>query len=81
MSDPDVQRETDLLTLVKILEAAPVGGLSIEDISVEVAKRKDSWTYRTINDLLCGLGGKVQHEKIRLKSGKVTKYQLRSPQR
>ena len=79
MSDEEL-RQADIATLTKILEASPAGGMSIDDIQIAVGRIGESWTYRTINNLLCDLGNRIKHEKVRLKSGKITKYQLRSPQ-
>ncbi len=71
-------RQDDLLTLIRILAEAPMGGRSIAEIQEATTARGDTWSFRTINDLLCGLVDRVKHEKVRVKSGKVTKYQLRS---
>ena len=35
------------------------------------------WSLHTINKVLCALGGKVQHQKVRESRRKVTKYQLK----
>ena len=80
MSDSEKPtRQDDMITLIRILSDAPTGGLSIAEIQEKTKALCDTWSYRTINDLLCGLGSsKIQHEKVRTKTGKVTKYQLRS---
>ena len=79
MSDPEIpDRESDLRTLRVILAGAPEDGFSIAEIAVEITKRNDSWTYRTINALLCELGHAIRHEKIKSNRGKVTTYRLRN---
>lgn len=76
-SKPDHQ--DDLIRLIRILADGPMAGLSIEMIQGMTTATGETWSFRTINSLLCDLGNsRVKHEKIRTKSGKVTMYQLRS---
>lgn len=78
MNDTIPSLRDDYSRLIMILAAAPHGGISLDEIQ-QATITGEKWSLRTINDLLCGLGNNmVAHEKIRTKSGKVTKYSLRS---
>lgn len=71
-------REDDLSRLTDILAEVLPGGLSIEQIQ-QATNSGESWSFRTINSLLCELGNsRVSHEKVKSPRGKVTIYTLRS---
>lgn len=70
-------RADDFSRLMGILRDAPPCGLSMEEIQ-KTTEAGEKWSYRTINDLLVGLGSRVKCEKIRTKQGKVAKYTMRS---
>lgn len=67
----------DLIRILRILEGAPIGGMSIDDIQQVTKDSSDPWSYRTINGLLCALGHQITHEKVRIKTGKVTRFKLK----
>ena len=66
----------DYARLLGILADAPPEGLSIEDIQ-HVTNSGETWSFRTINSLLCGLGSRISHEKTRIKNVKATRYKLK----
>ena len=68
----------DYARLLGILADAPSEGLSIEDIQ-RVTNSGETWSFRTINSLLCGLGSQITHEKSRIKNVKATRYKLKRP--
>jgi hypothetical protein len=71
-------RQDDCLRMLEILASAPAGGLSIAEIQVVTTRTGETWSFRTINDVLCDIRSQVTHEKVRVHGqGKVTKYQLK----
>lgn len=64
--------------MVRILSDAPVEGLSLDDIQDATIASGERLSLREINLLLCDMGGKVGHEKTRVKGvGKVTRFFLK----
>lgn len=74
---PMPTHQDDLERMLRILADAPAGGISIEEIQKVTAATGETWSFRTINGLLCDLMSQVAHEKIRTRTGKVTKYSLK----
>ena len=67
----------DYARLFRILDDAPPEGLSIDDIQRVTTATGETWSYRTINTLLCGLGTRITHEKSRIRNVNATRYKLR----
>lgn len=81
MSQPETPtRQDDCVRLLRILADAPAGGLSMEEIQHITTRTGETWSYRTINMVLCDIRPQITHEKVRERGrGKVTKYALRRP--
>lgn len=74
----DQTRVDDIEMVVKILVDAPTEGISLDGIQEKTEAVNRRLSLREINMILCDLGGKVGHEKIRLKGiGKVTLFHLK----
>ena len=68
----------DYARLMLILANGPTEGLGIEEIQA-LTKTGETWSFRTINTLLCEIRPRIEHEKLYVRGkGKVTKYRLRS---
>lgn len=73
----DRQLIEDIKRMSGILQSAPAGGLSLEEIQ-KVTEDGEKLSFRTINDVLCQMGNRVKFEKVRVNQRRVTKYTLRS---
>ena len=77
-SGAEPTRQDDCMRMRRILADAPAGGLSLSEIQAVTTQTGETWSLRTINDVLCDIRSQVTHEKVRERGqGKVTKYHLK----
>ena len=69
----------DCMRLLRILADAPLGGLSLDQIQAATKSTGETWSLRTINDVLCAVRAQVVFGKVYVRGiGRVTKYELKS---